>query len=181
MREWFTVGAKLLGIYFLYWALTAFFQTISFLFPLSSRGTWASTEPLNTVIAVDSILTFCFKIAFALVLLFKTNWLADKLSFVGDMPISAGASQRTNLQIGLVLIGIFIFVSHIGQLIRVLLFLRKENEVYGPIAATQPQGLSWSKDLIVPCITISLSLILIFGARQLAQWLDRPPQTKADS
>jgi len=100
MREWFTVGAKLLGIYFLYWALTAFFQTISFLFPLSSRGTWASTEPLNTVIAVDSILTFCFKIAFALVLLFKTNWLADKLSFVGDMPISAGASQRTNLQIG---------------------------------------------------------------------------------
>lgn len=174
MREWFIVGAKLLGIYFLYWALTTILQTTSYLLSLLSAGSWTSTEPLSTAVALDSVFAFCIMIAFALLLMVKTQWLADRLGLVGDIPRSTGSRQRANLQTGLVLVGTYIFVSHIGQLITVLLLLRRVNAVYGPFAATQPQSLSWSKDMIVPCITILLSLILIFGARQLAQWLDKP-------
>lgn len=169
MRGWFTVGAKLLGIYFLYWALTA----ISYLLPLLSAGSWTSTEPLRRSAALDSVLTPCVRIAFALLLLLKTDWVADRVGLEEDVSRTTGSSPRYSLQTGLVLVGTYIFVSHIGQLIKVLLLLRRENAVYGPIAASQPQGLSWSKDMIVPCITIVLSLFLIFGAKQLAKWLDK--------
>lgn len=166
MREWFTIGAKLLGIYFLYSALIEIVQTITYL-------AWRTNEPVRMIMMLSSVVIFFLLTGFSLLLLFKTDWLANKINLAGDISQSSVSSHGYGLQTGIVLVGIYIFVTHIGRLIKVVVQLIKARRVYNTMAATQPMGLPWSEDMIVPGITIILSLFLIFGARQLTQWLNK--------
>jgi hypothetical protein len=79
MRNWFIVGSKLLGIYFLYWALTSLPGSIMLSMSLFSKSVILNEGPSNLAIFLASISSSLVMIAFAYALLFKSELIADKL------------------------------------------------------------------------------------------------------
>lgn len=168
MRGLFIVGAKLLGIYLLYWAIMSILVSISFLLHASSGGTPFSSELFEKTIV---LMNFSIVLIFVFVLLFKTEWLADKIKLPGDSLGHTAVVTSANLRLGIVFIGIYIFVTHIGGLITVIwshFIANRESDMF---AATQPKGLQWSVDFVNPIITVLISFLLIFGSEQISRWL----------
>jgi hypothetical protein len=105
-------------------------------------------------------------LVFVFVLLFKTEWLADKIKLTGDSMVLTAVINRVNLRLGIMYIGIYIFVIHIGSLIKVIWSHVVANRESDMFAATQPMGLPWSLDFIDLIITVLFSLLLIFWVRE---------------
>jgi hypothetical protein len=177
MREWFIVGAKLLGIYFLYWALTTLPSSIMVSMSFSSKSVILNEGPSNLVIFLASISSGLVMIGFAYMLLFKTELIADKLKITdGLQPRHNGV----NLQAGITLIGIYIFVSKVGRVVDIFATAQKANRINNPFAASQPQGFAFSSKLIEPGFTILISLCLIFGSKYIAAFLTKNKLTATE-
>jgi hypothetical protein len=176
MREWFIAGAKLLGIYFLYWAFTTLPQSIAIGMSSFSESVILNEGPSNLAIFLSSISATAVMIVFAFILLFKTNWLADTLKVTGQSHNSERQYDTGMLQTGISLIGIYIFCTKIGSLIQAYVENRAVNRMFSPFIATQPEGLSWSQKFAGPIATLAISLFLIFGSKYIANFLTRSKQ-----
>ena len=77
MRSWFSIGSKLLGIYFLYWALTTLSGSMMLFLSPFSKGVVVQEGPSDLVFFLASILSGLVMLAFAFALLFS-ELLADK-------------------------------------------------------------------------------------------------------
>ena len=180
MREWFIVGSKLLGIYFLYWALTTLPQSIAIGMSSFSESVILDKWPSNLAIFLSSISATIVMIIFAFVLLFKTNWLADTLKVTRQSHNSETQYSAGMLQTGISLIGIYIFCTKIGSLIQAYMENRAVSRMLSPFIATQPEGLSWSQKYSGPIATLAISLFLIFGSKYIADFLTKIKQTATE-
>ncbi len=178
MRGWFIVGSKLLGVYYLFSALT---------FIVSSTGLITSItrsrESIMGSSSVDIFLVSCFGIiatlGFAYILIFQTDWLADRLKLADLSQPTPGGPAGSRLQTGIILIGIYVFCTHIGSLVHAILTNLAENNMRAAFAATQPNGLTFSLNFIAPITILLFSLFLIFGSRNIAAFLERKTMTEA--
>ncbi len=170
MREWFIVGAKLLGVYFLFNALTLI---------VGSTGLVASfahsRESVMGPSSIDIFLVSCFTIVaslgFAYILIFQTDWLADRLKLAEpSQPMPVGMAGD-GLQTGIILIGIYVFCTRIGSLAHAVMTNLAENNMGASFAATQPNGLTFSMNFIPPLVTLLFSLFLMFGSGKIAAFL----------
>lgn len=179
MRDWFIVGSKLLGLYFLYTVIiTTLNSSGVFLSLLTFSDSFLPKEDSKAALLITA-LTIAAEIASALPLLFKAEWIADKLR----LPSAHTASFRSEKEIlhpGIILIGIYIFAVQIGRLARVFALSRATLRAASPFAATQPAGLSFSRDFIDPGITIIISLCLIFGAKYITTFLARKERLETE-
>ena len=172
MREWFIVGAKLLGLYLLFSTLTLV---------VSSTGLISyivrSKESIMGSSSVDIFLVSCFTIiaslGFAYILIFQTDWLADRFKLADLSQVTPAGPAGSRLQTGIILIGIYVFCTHIGSLVHVILTNLAENNMRAVFAATQPNGLTFSPSFISPIATLLFSLFLIFGSRKIAAFLEK--------
>ncbi len=172
MREWFIVGAKLLGLYYLFSALT---------FIVSSSGLIASIirsrESIMGSSSGDIILVSCFSIiatlGLAYILIFQTDWLADRFKLAALSQATPGGLAGSRLQTGIILIGIYIFCTHIGSLVHEIFINLAENNLRTEFAATQPKGLTFSPNFISPIATLLFSLLLIFCSGKIAAYLEK--------
>ncbi len=143
MREWFIVGAKLLGLYYLFSALTLIVSSTALVSSITR-----SRESIMGSSSVDIFLVSCFGIiaslGFAYILIFQTDWLADRLKLAGLSQASPGCPAGSRLQTGIILICIYIFCTRIGSLVHVILTNLAENNMRAAFAATQPNGLTFS-------------------------------------
>ena len=172
MREWFIVGSKLLGLYFLYTVvMTTLNSSGVFLSMLTSSNNFFPEEGSKAVLLI-TVLTIAAEMASALPLLFKAEWIADKLK-LPSAQTGSFRSENEILQPGIILIGIYIFAVQIGRLAKVLALSRETVRMASPFAATQPAGLSISRDFIDPGLTIFISLCLIFGAKYITTFLTK--------
>jgi hypothetical protein len=171
MREWFIVGSKLLGIYFLYWALTSLPSSFMLASSLFSESVIIDRGPSNIVIFLAATLSNVVMIAFAIVLLFKTDLLADKLNI--PMGSIVNGRKQDKLEPGIILIGIYLFCTKIGVLSEVFVTNIRESNAGNPFAATQPQGLTWSSKYIAPGVTVIAALLMIVGAKYITAFLTR--------
>ncbi len=171
MRGLFIAGSKLMGIYFLYWALTTLPGSIMVSTSLFSKSVIINEGPSNLAFFLASISSGLVMIAFAYALLFKTELIADKLNITeGDQTKSTSGA---NLEAGITLIGIYLFATEVGTLANIFATAQRANRITDPFAASQPQGLSFSSKLIEPGVTIIVSLCLIFGAQYIAAFLTK--------
>ncbi|MEJ2183661.1 MAG: hypothetical protein P8Y66_09065 [Nitrospirota bacterium] len=170
MRDTFIVGAKLLGVYLVYWLL---FNLLSLL-AVVVMAIW---ESRLAVLTIFSILAYLFSIAvliiFSYILLFKTEWLSNIVGLRDDRSHALEFSMDAVLRAGIILIGVYIFSTRIGGLVKVLYNLLAVENVGGDIAASQPAGLRFSRDLITPGVTVAFSLLLMFGSKYLVKMIDR--------
>lgn len=175
MREWFIVGCKLLGLYFLYEALTSTVSVLMFL-ASASEGTFPGTS------ATQIILTNAFNIVsglgFAILLIVKTEWIADKFKLTGIMQDSVSARGGNQLQPGITLLGIYIFCTKIGKLVKIFVAGQVANRTTDQFAASQPKGLIFSLDFVEPVVTLVVSMILIFGSKYIASFLTKERQAE---
>jgi hypothetical protein len=170
MRDTFIVGAKLLGVYLVYWLL---FNLLSLL-AVVVMAIW---ESRLAVLTIFSILAYLFSIAvliiFSYILLFKTEWLSNIVGLRDDRSHALEFSMDAVLRAGIILIGVYIFSTRIGGLVKEIYNLLAVENVGGDIAASQPAGLRFSRDLITPGVTVAFSLLLIFGSKYLVKMIDR--------
>lgn len=176
MREWFIVGSKLLGVYFLYWALISLLGEIGLALSILSSNDSPFPGLSSTVILLTSAFSSIVMIAFAFALLFKTELIADKLKLTGFLKEFQGIRHSDSLHSGITLIGIYIFCTKIGSLAKVILASLKANSGINPFAATQPKGLTFSLDFAEPGFTLLFSLLLIIGSKRIAEFLEKGKQ-----
>ena len=119
-------------------------------------------------------------IVFAFVLIFKTSWLADTLKVMERSQESARQGDFGMLQTGISLIGIYIFCIRIGNFIQAYVESRAVSRIISPYVATQPEGLSFSQKLAGPAATLVISLLLVFGSKQIAAFLTKAKQTETE-
>lgn len=178
MREWFIVGSKLLGIYFLYHALTTLPPSIGFALSILSKSVIIDQGPSNISLFLASTLSGLIMIAFAVALLFKTELIADKLNILERQ--QPNSEKENKLESGIMLIGIYIFCTKIGGLFQIFADSQRSNKIRDPFAATQPQGLTFSSNYIAPLVTLAASLLLIFGAKHITAFLTKEKQTETE-
>ena len=180
MREWFIVGSKLLGLYFLYSVITSLLSSTGlFLSMLTSSNSFFPKEN-NAEILLITIFTIVAEIGCALPLLFKAEWIADKLKLTTANESYSAQSSDAKLQPGIILIGIYIFTIRLGGLAKIFALSRRAVKMASPFAATQPEGLSFSRDFVEPGVTILLSLCLIFGSKYIAAFLTKNKLTATE-
>jgi hypothetical protein len=181
MREWFIVGSKLLGIYFLYLALSTLPPYIVMAMSSFSSSIILNEGPSNLKILLASISSGFVMIAFAIVLLFKNDWIADILKITAQMHESKNQLKASNLHTGITLIGIYIFCTRSGALFRAYAESRRVDRMFSPFLATQPEGLPFSPSFVEPVATLLISLLLIFGSRHIAAFLTKNKLTATGS
>ena len=166
MRSLFFVGSKLLGIYFFYWGLKSLLWMISFI------GS-ASSEPVDKWTLIYSAVSMLILFVFSFFLVFRAPWLADVLKLVPEPSDAQRLSGNTVLRVGIVLIGIYVFAIHIGDLIKAFYVQAMLNSIGNSFVATQPRGLSFSRDVIAPGVTIIFALFLVFGSKRISRLISK--------
>jgi hypothetical protein len=173
MREWFIVGLKLLGILFLYSAITSVLSSIGLFLSLLASGNSFLAEESSIGILLASAFAVVAEIGCAFLLLFKAEWIAGKVNVLTGKDFYSFANGNEILQTGIILIGIYIFTIKIGWLVKAFALRRQTLKIASPFAATQPAGLTFSHDFIEPCTTIIISLCLIFSSKNITAFLTR--------
>ncbi len=171
MREWFIVGAKLLGVYFLFNALTLIVGSTGLVASVA-RSSESVMGPSSADIFLVSCFTVVAGLGFAYILIFQTDWLADRLKFAEpSQPMPVGTAG--GLQTGIILIGIYVFCTRIGSLAHAVMTNLAENNMRASFAASQPNGLTFSMNFIPPIVTLLFSLFLMFGSGKIAAFLGK--------
>lgn len=181
MREWFIVGCKLLGVYFVYLAITSTLGSIGFLLTAltaASEGTFPGIS--RTGMILTAAFAIVSEIGVAFPLLFKTEWMADTLKLTGRIQDVPRGYRGSQLQPGITLLGIYVFCTKIGSLASVYVASQRANKITDPFAATQPKLFTFSLDFIAPLVTLAVSLALIFGAKYIATFLERDKGTETE-
>ena len=118
MKQLFSVFAKLLGLFQLYTALTSAMQWVSMLTMIARSEPAPFTGMLLGAAGVLIFLAVAF--AAAWILIAKTGWLADKVGIRDDAPV-AGLEQVPALGVGICLIGIFVTVQSLPEVVRLVM------------------------------------------------------------
>ena len=121
MRKIFFIAAKLLGLLQLFWLLASSLQVV---FGLCAVIKMESTSSALVALAIaGSVLFVVVTLIFAVLLLFKTDWLADILHIPRDITHER-LDQSNLLYVGAKLIGLYILVQGLPFFVKALFELR---------------------------------------------------------
>ena len=147
MRNIFIVAAKLLGLLQLFGAIAAFLQ-VAFTIPF--YGGEQATQMQLILIIVGSVLFLVVNLALALILVFKTEWLANLLRIPADVNL-APLQKPQVLNLGAKLIGLYILLQGLPSFVRALF----------QIGSMQPFGAFMFSTISTPVVQIGLGLFLV--------------------
>ena len=117
MRNLFLAGAKLLGILALYWAILIIPQIGFF---LSVRTTMSEGNYSGTWLFSGIVLSFILPLIFGLILIFRTEKIADILKIKESKEQEFKSKQDDILRIGIILVGIFLVASAIPKFAKII-------------------------------------------------------------
>jgi hypothetical protein len=136
----FSVAAKLVGIYFLYLSVLHVSSALAMDGP-----------PLAPVLL--QLVAGAVAAAVALLLIFRTALVASVVGIVDDAPRYTEGDPDAALRTGLVLIGVFVFVTRIGQLLVTVSYALTGVHFGGPGGALGR--------IILDSVPIALALLLV--------------------
>lgn len=154
MSTVFTAGAKLLGVYFVYHGIVQLLTAATF-----SDGSLspAAVVGLSGAVAVG----------LGLVLMFRTDALARSFGIGSPASTSLGGlDARAALHTGLVLIGVYVFLTRLG------LALTSLSAALSGYGVGVPGGAP--ARLVVDAIPIALALLLVFRGERVADLIAQP-------
>ena len=172
MRNLFIVGAKLLGIYWFIMALLSLISMIQFI----QHSLW--------LVMIAFILSAIVQFIFSYLLLFKTHNIACLLKLEEKEIALRNLSSKSFLQIGITLIGLYIFTTNISNFLKSFFFythpdyLTKTFNINIPGVMNQYIRLLY---LIINFMPIVISLILIFKSQAIAKLISKYEDTKIES
>ncbi len=176
MRRLFIVGAKLLGLLCLWWAIFMILQTISF----SSMffGGW----PRDSYWVIGALLYgagllayFVLAVCFAFILLFRTEWIADKVGLDRHTELPGWPHERKLLSLGIVLLGFYVLAHAIPGVAKSSLsllaeFLRVWAPGYRDIATF---FLHYVIPVLRDVLEVAVGLLLILMPARIIRWLEK--------
>ena len=171
MRSIFIAVSKVFGLIQVYEALLLTVGMVSIihgLFYASFSG--VADFGVTWLLGIGSVvLSFLIYLALAWLLIFKTEWLADKLGIPEQIGIDIPPRDQL-LFIGIVLVGLYISVIGLAELGSMLLnVIVNSSETFSLHVTTPPRGLlSWFfgtflMALLEPGLKLALGLLLVFN------------------
>jgi hypothetical protein len=167
MKNYFLIGAKILGLYLAFRSLLTFFQAIAALIVFSS----SSSEPFAVLSLVSSGGALIILLFLSFILLFKTEKIASILKIEDSL---SDTGNKLSIQTGIILIGLYIFSTNIGGFFASIYFQFQEANAGRDPIGTSPKGLTISEDLVSVGVTIIFSVFLIFGSKVIDNFVCRP-------
>lgn len=117
MKTLFKVGAKLLGILLLYWALASGVNVIGL-----------ARAPLSLAFALSSsVLAFAFFYG----LVFQTDRVASWVGMSDESSVVLGISTESALRTGIALIGFYLFVAHMPEALALVYLAAASGDEFG--------------------------------------------------
>jgi len=172
MRNLFIVGAKLLGIYWFIMASLSLISTIGFI----QHSLW----PIMITFILSAIVQFVF----SYLLLFKTHNIACLLKLEEkEIPLK-NLSSNSFLQIGIILIGLYIFTTNISNFLKSFFFYTQPDYLTKTFNINIPEAMNQYThllSLIITFVPIVISLILIFKSQTIVKLISRYEDTKIES
>jgi hypothetical protein len=164
VNELFRVLAKLFGI-------SQFFSSLILLFAMLSQFQNFVQSKAGMYMALP-FLGSLLLLGFSLALIFKTEWVASAIGATsGTDSAATSISPRSLLKIGIILVGLNIFLSGFNQIISFIfsisMYLR-EN-----IGSPLFQNVQFIGQAIAGVSPVVLSLFLIFGSEKIIQLLEK--------
>ncbi len=169
MRSLFIVVSKVYGLVQAYTGISYIFTLFPILHMLGQQAGVPDTETTMfttfhgeqitlTAISLGTMVVLTFGLAWLLI--FKANWLADKMK-IPPTDFSSIYPVKTLLYAGTKLIGLFIIVQGIPLLIQVL-FQMRPRLVYG--------GYVWSS-IAASVIRIVIGIVLVLKTRSIMDFI----------
>jgi|APSaa5957512622_1039677.scaffolds.fasta_scaffold105609_2 hypothetical protein len=122
MRNLFLVGAKLLGIFYCFWALSILPQIIAGFRALNSTSQGDQAAGMWGFI-ISLLFAMLLNILLGIILIFSTNKVATKLN-IPDIPLQSETIFPQYIRIGIVLIGIYTLTLGIPETIKSLVQMK---------------------------------------------------------
>lgn len=177
MKRLFIVGVKLLGLLCLWWAIFTTLQIISYggmILGLDRPGTrWV----LAAILYGTGLLAYVvFSIWFAVVLLFRTEWVAEKVGLGEDTQLPGWPEEKKLLILGVVLLGLYVLADAIPGFAKSLLSL------FGTFFLGQPPGyrnettlllMRYVIPLLKDILQVAVGGLLILMPVRIIGWLER--------
>jgi hypothetical protein len=113
MRRLFIVGAKLLGLVCLWWGIFATLQILSYSAMFFGNQAYQSPLIATLLNILGLIIYFVLAVCFAWILLFRTNWVADKVGLDKDDVLPSWPQEHKLLYLGIVLLGLYVLTHAI--------------------------------------------------------------------
>ena len=146
MRDLFNVLAKILGLFFLFTAIT--FLSLVF----------QSGGHCNPQISAFVSPLLAFLLSFILII--KTDWVSRIARVEQSTGTHIGSSGEL-LETGIALLGLYVFTTHLAGVVRTLAVL-SANPVYRSTFDFRNS---------IEIVTLVVALILIFGAKRIANFI----------
>lgn len=165
MRKLFIPLAKILGIYLLYRPLTHLTSIVYFLFSdfsPESQSIWSGI--LYTIISQVLIALL------ALILLFKTEYIADVVRLPDDDINLAALDRYSIFYTGLIIIGVVIIICAIPAFLGTFVAYLKYRDITPPSLYYQAL-----EKMISSTLRMILGFILIFRSVSIARFFDKQP------
>ena len=175
MRPFFITGCKLLGIFAIYWT----FITI----PKVSGGLWAAIDAarrgstdafLFYRYLFESIFLFLISLSFACLLIFRTDWLANRLSVI-EKSDDEKYNYASLLKIGIILLGLYIFLINIPSVVVIIYELTKYTD-YDFTNTSVYIG-----RVIYLFVTIVLSILIVLKSDTIVRLIHKEPNQSLQS
>lgn len=193
MRNIFIAVSKVFGLIQIYYGLH-FIGSIVFLvqalnFSINHEGSFQSTSSSGFVFGVLSIIwMFVLPLVLAWLLIFKAEWLADKLK-IPEQTEAEGLSKETLLLTGVILAGLYFTVQAAPTFVSATLKSFQDLKV-GEMSSFEFRNWifdSFFRTVVAPALSLLFGLLLMFKASKVTALLTRhekktePMDTKATS
>lgn len=113
VKTFWTILIKIMGLWFVFFCLTAIAQLLSLLFFASQNGSAPGIEKILLVVGIV-LVTVGIYIFILWLLVFKTSWVIEKLKLTKDFPedrLELTIERSTILAIATIVIGGVIFID----------------------------------------------------------------------
>ncbi len=175
MRRLFIVGAKIVGLVCIFWAITATLQIMSFM-GMSFSGMSRNPSVYISILfnAIGAAAYLLLSICFTIILLFRTEWLADKVKLYKDSDVPHRPELNTLLNLGIILVGLYILaitVPGLGKSVSTMfgmLFRVRERDNILPYIV-----FLYLMPLIADIFKVAIGLIFVFMPGRLISFTER--------
>jgi hypothetical protein len=163
MKKLFLVFAKLLGLVQLYATTVAALQ----MFAMVAMVLRGAINPFTAAVSLGGLVLYTgVALAIAWVLLKRTEWLADLVGIRDDAPIE-GLERVPALIVGIALIGVFVTVRALPNLVGTLIGLR-DQWAMAPLRLV-------AKQMVPHLVQLALGLFLALKPAAIARRIAADP------
>jgi hypothetical protein len=110
-------------------------------------------------------------------LLFKSAPLADYLGLRESMPVSTSISHDSALRLGVILIGIYVFTSRVGEFLNLMFDyvnrIKGTRSVFAPYWIATTEGVVSTLHILLQTLFILLPLFLVFESARIVKMIKR--------